>query len=115
MELIYHKTEKGTEALKTRGKDLPQKLRTMLILIDGTKSVRELLPAAAILGMDGNALAMLAQQGLIKSGSEGIFATSAPVQSVASQDIEFARFRSALAFMTEIVADALGVRAFFLR
>lgn len=41
-KLMYHKSAKGTEAIATRQHGLTPKLRTMLVLIDGKRSLEDL-------------------------------------------------------------------------
>jgi hypothetical protein len=48
LNAIFKKTEKGTEALKIRDSSLPQKLRVLLILIDGKKTLSELTPLLTV-------------------------------------------------------------------
>jgi hypothetical protein len=48
LNAIYKKTDKGIEALKTRDASLPQKLRVLLIPIDGKKTLSELTPLLTI-------------------------------------------------------------------
>jgi hypothetical protein len=110
---IYRKTDKGTDELKSRGKNLPQRLRTMLILIDGTRTVAELQPAAAKMGGEGDFITVLERQGLVEPVPAAGGDSAGPRQAAGGADDEFARFRVLHKFMTESVADALGVRAFF--
>jgi hypothetical protein len=53
LNAIYKKTDKGIEALKTRDASLPQKLRVLLIPIDGKKTLSELTPLLT-LGSDSH-------------------------------------------------------------
>ena len=47
----YAKTDKGMEEIRSRGKNLRGRLRTMLILIDPTKTGDELRASAAQIGV----------------------------------------------------------------
>lgn len=47
---ILAKTVAGVEEIATRTRRVPPRLRTMLILVDGRRSVAELIDAAAGLG-----------------------------------------------------------------
>lgn len=62
---VYAKTEKGVEEIRTRQHRLPQKLRSLLIMIDGAKPAAILIRQAASLGDVPGFLAELAQQGFI--------------------------------------------------
>ena len=55
----YTKTEKGAEEIRSRGKNLRGRMRTMLILIDPSKSGDELRASAAQIGVEPEFLEML--------------------------------------------------------
>lgn len=62
---IYSKTSKGLEEVKNRKYNLPQALRSLLIMVDGTKPIGSFLDQATALG-DVNAMLIgLEQQGFI--------------------------------------------------
>ena len=62
---IYSKTSKGLEEIKSRKYNLPQALRSLLIMVDGTKPIGAFLDQATALG-DVNAMLLgLEQQGFI--------------------------------------------------
>jgi hypothetical protein len=108
----YAKTDKGAEEIRSRGKALRGRARTMLILIDPSKTGDELRVSAAQIGVEPDFLDSLVREGYIVavSGSD-----SGPAESTArvvTKD-ELARFRAAKEFINETVVDALGVRAFF--
>ena len=106
----YAKTDKGMEEIRSRGKNLRGRLRTMLILIDPSKTDDELRASAAQIGVEPEFLETLLRDGYVApvGGAE-----SAPEEStrVVTRD-ELARFRAAKAFINETIVDALGVRAF---
>jgi hypothetical protein len=107
---IVVKTAKGAEEVKTRSRNLPQRLRTMLILIDGSLNVQQLLEAAAKLGVASDFLEILQHQGLVEINASA----NIPTTSMAQPDADEAqRFRAAQKFMNDTVVDALGFRAFF--
>jgi hypothetical protein len=105
----YAKTDKGTEEIRSRGKNLRGRLRTMLILIDPSKTGDELRASASQIGVEPDFLDMLLRDGYIVA----LGGTESPDDAprVVSRD-ELARFRAAKAFINETVVDALGVRAF---
>ena len=107
----YAKTEMGTEEIRSRRKNLRGRERTMLILVDPSKTGDELRASAARIGVPGDFLQTLVRDGYVVAvaGTEGETADSAP--RMVTKD-EFGRFRAAKAFMNETVVDALGVRAF---
>jgi hypothetical protein len=63
---IYEKTEKGREEIMTRKYQLPTKLRTLLVLIDGEKSSDKLFEAIAPLGLNEQNLNELLEQEYIR-------------------------------------------------
>src|SRR3982075_129831 len=62
---IYAKTEEGLRELKERKRNLPITLRSLLIMVDGTRTVAEVLDRARALRLDKTALAELEAAGLI--------------------------------------------------
>jgi hypothetical protein len=85
----------------------------MLILVDGIRTVAELQPAAAQMAIEDDFIALLEQQGLVEPVSEADGNPMILLEAGGGEDDELARFRALHKFMTESVADALGVRAFF--
>jgi hypothetical protein len=105
----YAKTEMGAAEISKRRKNLRGRMRTMLILIDPSRTAEELRAQAAQLGVPDDFLETLVREGYVApvAGSE-------PAEAVATQavsDRELARFRRAQAFMQETIVDAMGVRA----
>jgi hypothetical protein len=62
---IYDKTDKGREEIATRKYQVPPKLRTLLVMIDGRHSLESLLKNFAVLGLSKDNVDELAQQGFI--------------------------------------------------
>jgi hypothetical protein len=63
---IYVKTEKALEEIQNRTYKLPQKLRSLLIMIDGAKPVTAFMDWSKVLGDVSAMLVELEQQGFIK-------------------------------------------------
>jgi len=61
----FTKTEKGQDEIRNRTHRLNPKLRQMLVLVDGSKPIGELVAAAASLGGDGAVLELLVRDGFI--------------------------------------------------
>jgi hypothetical protein len=115
--VIYRKTEKGAEEMRSRKLDLPPKLRTMLILIDGTQALEHLQRLAEQLGAPKDFLAQLEQRGLIEAAAAVAPAAQTPAAAAAVGEAggtDYEKFRAAHKFMIETVVNALGVRAFFI-
>lgn len=104
---VYQKTPRGEEEIRTRKAKLAPKLRTMLILMDGTKPLAELQDVAKRLAVPEDFVAALTAQGLIAPVGG---APAAPVGPAA----EFAKFSAARRFMNDTVVNAIGLRSFFL-
>ena len=67
MELVYKKTFKGVNEIATRADGLPIKLRPYLIIVDGNKSVKDLVILNPALKDLPQVLANLNQEGFIAS------------------------------------------------
>jgi len=65
----YAKTTKGKSALEQRSAALPQRLRPLLLLIDGHKTMAQLETLAGQIGLTKAALAELEQLGFIALGA----------------------------------------------
>ena len=110
----YAKTDKGLEEIRSRGKNLRGRLRTMLILIDPSKTDAELRTSAAQIGVEPEFLETLLRDGyvaLVGGMDTAGSASGEATPRVVTRD-ELARFRAAKAFINETIVDALGVRAF---
>lgn len=138
---LYGKTPAGFEEVRGRGLKLPQRLRTMLIMVDGTRTVAQLREAAQTLSAPPDFLELLLGMGLV--AQEGVAsvrggvasptpaaatvaspvpapAVAVPVPSTALAQGPLAgvtsspeKFRAALKFMNDSAVDLLGLRAFF--
>lgn len=64
--IIYDKTEKGREEIATRHYQLPSRMRSLLVLIDGKKSDAELIHKISGLGLNLQNLQELLDQGFIQ-------------------------------------------------
>lgn len=137
---ILTKTPAGIEELKARALKLPPRLRTMLIMVDGMRTVTQLREAAAALGAPDDCLDTLVAAGLVSAparlendatsaqastGPDASGSAVAPVSpahaSNASQVGNTAktdapshvdRFTAARKLMNDTAVDELGLRAF---
>ena len=64
-KLVLTKTERGIEALQRRSPELSQRLRAILVLVDGRQSVATLIARFGALNGMQAALHQLLEQGLI--------------------------------------------------
>ena len=112
---IYTKTAAGSDELKTRAHGLSMRLRAILIMVDGTRTVAQLREAAAGLGAPPDCLDTLLAAGLV--------AVRPPVPAVQPVPVASAspsaggsgaeRFVAAQKDMVERAVDAMGMRSFF--
>jgi hypothetical protein len=65
-EAVYAKTDKGREEISQRAYGLPQRLRTLLVMIDGQTRAADHREKCKGLGDVSAMLAMLARQGFIE-------------------------------------------------
>lgn len=114
---IYIKTNAGAHELKSRARQLPQRLRTMLIMIDGSQSVEQLRQAADRLGAPKDFLANLESQGLVqrvvRTRPEPVVPAQQPALAPMPALSDGERFIAAKQFMNDTIVDNLGLRAFF--
>ena len=113
---IYAKTELGLRELKERSLNLPLTLRSLLILIDGNRTVAQVLVKARALRLDERAMTALERGGLIakrfsapsvSSGPE-VRETAAPQRS----EDEVERYLQAQQMMSDAINAHLGFRGY---
>ena len=113
---VYRKTERGAQEIAQRKLKLNSRVRTMLILIDGTQPEFLVKEEGAKVGAPADFIEQLLQQGLIekagRAAGPAAAATAAPAAAAAPAG-EFARFRAAKDFMNVTIVDALGIKSFF--
>lgn len=121
---IYVKTPLGVEEIQDRKLHLAPRLRTMLIMVDGRKSVASLEKDAAKFSCPGDFIESLLAAGLIvkagaaQSAAALVAASSTGVQSVTPTEAPpaldgYAKFRLAKDFMNNAVVNSLGIKGFF--
>lgn len=85
---IYHKSAMGAEAIATRNAALSPKQRSMLILVNGKRPIRELASLGQGLGDPEHLLAQLADAGFIETASPTAGAPTEPAPLTASSGRE---------------------------
>lgn len=119
---VYVKTAAGADEVKLRSLALPPRLRTMLIMVDGTRTAAQLHAAATTLGAPADFLSTLLHRGLVEARplapSPAPASLTVTVAGLSLPDVELPsteaeRFRAAQKFMNDTTVDALGLRAFF--
>jgi len=120
------KTNDGRDEIQNRSRKLPPVLRSILLIVDGDRSVRHLRDLIASLHGPTDALEQLETMGLIAS-SAAVAATltaHAPTPGIAfaavvpppSSPADAAqRYQTLYNLMTETVREHLGLRGYFLQ
>ncbi len=111
--MVYFKTEAGREEIRQRALNLPQSLRSLLVMIDGQRSTTELDEVIASLRLPGDALEQLQGQGLVETRLDGVVAGSQPTATVPDADAE--RYKVAYALANEAIGKHLGLKGYFLQ
>jgi hypothetical protein len=99
-EVVFEKTEKGDEEIRTRKYNLPQKQRSVLIVVDGRKNRR------SILGQFGDVGTVLDE--LERGGYIAGKAVATGVAALSPEEVR-RRVEKVKNFMTNTVNAALGM------
>ena len=110
---VYRKTARGAAEVKERRAKLSPRLRTMLILVDGTATRAKLAQDAARVGAPADFLDQLAAAGLVERLGGVAPREAQRAAAPAAPADEFERFRAAKQFMNDTIVDALGIKSFF--
>ena len=111
---IYRKTQQGQAEITGRKMKLNPRLRTMLILIDGSQPEFLVKEEGEKVGAPEDFLEQLLKLGLVeKAGRDSPAAPRAEPAPAAPEVNEFERFRDAKDFMNVTIVDALGIKSFF--
>jgi hypothetical protein len=105
--LVLAKTPKGLDEVKSRRHGLPQQLRSLLIVVDGAASVRDLVARFGRIADIGSSLQALVDQGFVAPAPAPAPAAAEaprPAASVAGQEGS----APTLGTLTRLLHDALG-------
>src|SRR4029078_2324692 len=107
---IYAKTELGLQELKDRKLNLPIALRGLLILIDGNRTVAEVLAKARMLKLDERAMMSLERGGLIARRFSAPSVAAGPASAATPQrtEDEIERYMQAQQMMSDAINAHLG-------
>ena len=112
------KTEAGQRVLKDRSVPLTPRQRSVFILIDGQRSINEVLPASAAMGVADEDIERLFALGLIADVVPQLSAQEAAAESAKEESIRehkarspMQRYQDAYPIATRLTA-ALGLRGF---
>lgn len=117
---VLDKTGSGRDELRTRAAGLNQRVRSILIMVDGARTVGDLRVAIERLSAPPDTLESLLALGLVVQtytapaplarADPAVPDADEPIVAAGANDPE--RFRVAKKFMNDTVVDALGLRAF---
>ena len=111
---IYAKTEEGARELKERTRNLPIALRSLLIMVDGHRSVAEVLERARALRVDVTALATLERSGLIAKRFSAPSAAESEAAPAPRSESEVQQFLTAQRQLSNAINEHLGFRCYMM-
>lgn len=112
---IYAKTEEGVRELKERKLNLPIPLRSVLIMVDGNRTVGQVLERAQTLRVDADTLLALERAGLITKRFGAPSRTEPAAQAPAPRSAdEVQRFTAARTRLSELINHHLGFRGYLM-
>lgn len=110
---IYAKTELGLRELKERHLNLPVPLRGLLIMVDGNRTVADVLDKARALRLDGSALEALEVGGLIAKKFSAPSAKAVNGTAAASRtEDEIERYMRGQQMISDAINRHLGFRGY---
>jgi hypothetical protein len=111
---IYAKTDEGLRELKERKLNLPIALRSLLIMIDGNRTVGEVLERARALRVDTSALSALERAGLIAKRFSVPSVAEDEKASAPRSEEEVERFIAAQQQLSDLINEHLGFRGYLM-
>ena len=110
---IPNKTAAGRDEIKSRARKLPANLRSILLLVDGQRTARQLQDLISGLHAPADALGQLVSLGLIGDAEP---ANSSTVREHPAPTAEAANRYSVLyTLMSDAVREHLGLRGYFMQ
>ena len=110
---IYAKTDDGVRELKERKLNLPIALRSLLIMIDGNRTVGEVLERARALRVDASTFSALERAGLIAKRFSAPSVDDEKAPAPRSED-EVERFIAAQQQLSALINEHLGFRGYLM-
>ena len=86
-QLIFDKTSKGQEEIATRKHQLPSRLRSLLVLVDGKTNVEGLIKKVAGLGLNEESIAELLEQEFIAPHEASMAAAAEATQAIQAASV----------------------------
>lgn len=116
---IFDKTDKGREEIATRKYQLPSRLRTLLVMIDGKQEAGDLLKKVAGLGLSDDSVRELLDNGFIQPAAQPAAAAPAPTIVVDDRPAEIpespSQYQAIYQFYTETIKSTIGLRGYALQ
>ena len=109
---IYSKTERGLEELRTRQMNLPVQLRSVLIMIDGQRTVAQTLARAQALSVGPDVFEQLEKLALIERRFGARSAAEAGGLPAARSEDDVQRFLTLQKAMNGVISTHLGIRGY---
>jgi hypothetical protein len=109
--LVYRKSSKGSEAIATRQHGLSPKLRPILILVDGKRTVEEMSRIAQGLGDNGQSLEQLLGDGFIEPVASSVHSAIKPAASTPAVPAPSLSLPDARRYAVRRLTDILGPHA----
>ena len=117
---IFDKTDKGREEIATRKYQLPTRLRTLLVMVDGKQSDEELLKKVAGIGLTQESISELLDNGFIQLAAQP---APAPIETPVAQAAPespslpegLSQFQAIYQFYTETIKSTIGLRGYTLQ
>ena len=108
---IYSKTARGLEELRTRQMNLPVQLRSVLIMIDGQRTVAQTLARAQALAVGPDVFEQLEKLALIERRFGARSTAEADVAVTRTED-DVQRFLTLQKTMNAAISEHLGIRGY---
>ena len=113
-EEIYAKTDEGLRELKERTHNLPIMLRSLLIMVDGNRTIAEVLVRARAINADAAAVATLERAGLIAKRFSVPSAAEGETAPAPRSEGEVQRFLAAQQQISDAINAHLGFRGYLM-
>ena len=112
LDEIYSKTERGLEELRTRQMNLPMQLRSVLIMVDGQRTVAQTLARAQAMSVGPDVFEQLEKLALIERRFGARSAAEAPAAAPARTQDDVQRFLTVQKLMNDAISNHLGLRGY---
>lgn len=112
---VPNKTAAGRDEIESRSRKLPANLRSILLLVDGQRTTRQLQDVIGGLHAPADALDQLVSLGLIAETAPAGANPSAFAEAPAPSPAAANRYSVLYALMSDAVREHLGLRGYFMQ